>query len=105
MLDVDGDDQCDILAQRLPDLIWLEADDHAASSFNARTVASGLGVTGHGSSQGFALGDITGDGRLEYVVTAGDGIHYVIVAATSTGSRTVWAKNGFVTMLQPMSAR
>lgn len=77
MCDVDGDDRIDILAQRLPEVVWLEATDATATNFESRVVVTGLGATGHGSSQGFAAGDLTNDGKLNYVLTTGDGIYYL----------------------------
>lgn len=78
VLDIDGDKFADILAQRLPDLVWLEYQDDPKPGFVEKVVATGLKATGHRSSQGFALGDLTGNGRSEFVFTAGDGIHFAI---------------------------
>ncbi len=74
MLDVGLDGKIDIIAQRLPDLIWLEAKDRSATAFLEHVIATGIGTTGHGSSQGFVMGDITGDGVDDYVLTTGEGI-------------------------------
>ncbi len=79
MCDIDHDDRADILAQRIPQIVWLEATDARATEFELRVVVDGLGATGHDSSQGFTAGDITGDGRLDYVLTSGDGIHYLSI--------------------------
>ena len=77
VLDVDGDEQADILAQRLPELVWLKPQDLAAGRFDAMVIATDIKATGHRASQGFALADLTGDDRPEFIVTAGNGIHYV----------------------------
>ena len=79
MLDLGSDRRIDILAQRLPELVWLEANDRSASSFTEHVFASGLGATGHGGSQGFVMGDINGDHADEYVLTTGEGIFVVFI--------------------------
>ncbi|MCA9127777.1 MAG: VCBS repeat-containing protein, partial [Planctomycetales bacterium] len=79
MLDLGRDQRVDILAQRLPELIWLKADDASGSSFSEHTIVNGIGATGHGGSQGFAMGDVFGDRDLEYVLTTGEGIFVVSV--------------------------
>ncbi|MCA9180932.1 MAG: VCBS repeat-containing protein, partial [Planctomycetales bacterium] len=79
MCDVDHDDCVDILAQRIPQIVWLEATDSKATEFELRVITDGLGATFHDSSQGFTAGDVTGDGRQDFVFTSGDGIDYLSI--------------------------
>jgi hypothetical protein len=81
IVDVDGDGRCDILSQALPDILWYEAKDEAGSSFTSLKVATGISMTDHGSSQGYAVGEIVGGGKPEFVFTAGDGIYIIQIPA------------------------
>jgi hypothetical protein len=90
ILDVDGDDRCDILSQALPDILWYEAEDVPGSSFTSKTVATGIPATDHGSSQGYAVGEIMGGGKPEFVFTSGDGIYVVQIPANP--SQGNWPK-------------
>lgn len=74
MLDLQQDGKMDILAQRLPEIVWLKGTTTSGDAFKEHVIASGIGSTGHGSSQGFATGDINGDGLEDYVLTTGEGI-------------------------------
>lgn len=77
ILDVDGDKRLDILAQRLPELVWLKPQDDSLTHFQSIIVASDLVPTGHRSSQGFAIADLTGDGQFEFIFTDGNGLHFL----------------------------
>ena len=77
MLDVDGDNLVDIIAQDLPLLYWLEADNEDATAFTARVVADQIPATSHGNSQGYALGQVIPGGRQEIVLSSGNGVYFV----------------------------
>ncbi|MCA9441731.1 MAG: VCBS repeat-containing protein, partial [Candidatus Omnitrophica bacterium] len=74
-LDVDGDAFGDVIAQALPDLWWLEANDRNGSRWTFRRIGSVPKAT-HVNSQGFALGQIIPEAKPEIVVAGGDGIYY-----------------------------
>ncbi|MCA9427852.1 MAG: VCBS repeat-containing protein, partial [Candidatus Omnitrophica bacterium] len=73
--DVDGDAFGDVIAQALPDLWWLEANDRNGSRWTFRRIGSVPKAT-HVNSQGFALGQIIPEAKPEIVVAGGDGIYY-----------------------------
>ena len=50
-VDVDGDQLADIIAEDLPHVIWLEADDLNGTSWNARLIGE-IPRTGHKNGQG-----------------------------------------------------
>lgn len=73
--DVDGDDRGDLIAQALPDILWIEAAGDHGETWRIRKVARAH-KTEHVNSQGFALGQLIPGGRLEIVLASGEGIHY-----------------------------
>jgi len=73
--DVDGDDRGDLIAQALPDILWVEAVDERGETWHIRKVAEAP-KTGHVNSQGFALGQLISGGRPEIVLASGEGIYY-----------------------------
>ncbi len=72
-VDVDGDQMADIIAEDLPNVVWLEADDLNGSSWNARKVAE-IPATGHKNGQGSGIADIVPGGRDEVLLAAEGGI-------------------------------
>lgn len=93
--DVDGDAQADVIAQALPDVYWLEADDESAQSWTPRKVGT-VPATSHVNSQGFELADVFAGGRPE-VLIAGNGDIYALeipdAPADTTWPRTRLAAN------------
>lgn len=73
--DVDGDARGDIIAQALPDILWVEAADERGDAWVVRKVAEAP-VTSHVNSQGFRLGQLVPGGKPEIVVASGNGIYY-----------------------------
>ena len=84
ILDVDGDARGDVLAQALPNLFWLEADDANGTSWTATQVANGFPATGHGNGQGYRLADLEPGGKPEFIFTTGAGMYYVRIPADPT---------------------
>ena len=80
VVDVDGDTFADVIAQGLPTVYWLEADDQSGTSWTARGIAS-LPETSHVNSQGYGLAQIVSGGRPEIVLATGDGVHYLEIPA------------------------
>jgi hypothetical protein len=76
LVDGDGDEHADVIAQALPDVYWLEATSQDASRFSALKIGT-LPKTGHVNGQGYGLADVDGDGRDDVLMTAEDGVYGV----------------------------
>ena len=74
VMDVDGDEYGDVIAQALPNIYWLEADNRSANSWKSIKVGE-IPATSHINSQGFAKAQIIAGGKEEFVI-AGDGNIY-----------------------------
>jgi hypothetical protein len=72
-VDVDGDRFADVIAQDLPEVVWLEADDLEGTSWNARIIGN-LPPTGHRNGQGYGTADLVPGGKQEIVLAAKGGI-------------------------------
>jgi hypothetical protein len=72
-VDVDGDQMADIIAEDLPDVLWLEADDFNGSSWSARKIGE-VPRTGHKNGQGSGIADIIPGNRPEVLLAAEGGI-------------------------------
>ena len=68
--DVDGDRHADVIATALPDVWWLEATSDP-DEWTGRVVAS-VPPTGRPNGQGYRLGDLTGDGKDEIILSGGE---------------------------------
>lgn len=86
IVDIDGDNRTDILMQNLPEILWLEATNATATAFTSRTVAAGFATTSHGSSQGYARGQVIAGGPAEFVFTSGGGIELLPTPADPTAA-------------------
>jgi hypothetical protein len=73
-VDVDGDAHPDVIAQALPEVVWLEAEDDSLRTWR-RTVVGELPKTGHNNGQGYVRADLDGDGRPEVLLAAADGVY------------------------------
>ena len=73
-VDVDGDHLADIIAQDLPNVVWLEADDFNGSSWSARKIGQ-IPRTGHKNGQGSGIADILAGGKMEVLLAAEGGIY------------------------------
>jgi len=73
-LDVDGDTHADVIATALPDVFWCEANDDTLGAWR-RTKIGSVPKTGHVNGQGYGKADLDGDGRLEILLAAADGIY------------------------------
>lgn len=74
-VDVDGDNFGDIIAEALPNVYWLEAEDMQGSSWKAIQIGT-MPKTHHVNSQGYDLAQIIPGGKPEILLSAGDGIYY-----------------------------
>jgi hypothetical protein len=72
-VDVDGDQMADIIAEDLPHVIWLEADDLNGTSWSARKIGE-VPQTGHKNGQGSRIADILQGGKMEVLLAAEGGI-------------------------------
>jgi hypothetical protein len=74
-VDVDGDPFADIIAQALPDVYWIEAEDRLGNSWKAKKIGA-LPKTGHVNGQGYMLGQIIQGRKPEILLSSGNGIYY-----------------------------
>lgn len=74
VVDVDGDEYGDIIAQALPGVYWLEATNKEGTSWKAMKIGE-IPATSHVNSQGFEKAQIFAGGKEEFVI-AGDGNIY-----------------------------
>lgn len=75
MLDVDGDEFADIIAQALPDVYWFEATNKQGTNWEGQKIGQ-VPATSHTNSQGFEKGQIISGGKEEFVI-AGNGNIYL----------------------------
>jgi hypothetical protein len=74
IMDVDGDEYGDVIAQALPDVYWFEATGENGEYWKALKIGQ-VPATSHTNSQGFAKAQIVSGGKEEFVI-AGDGDIY-----------------------------
>ncbi len=86
-MDVDGDHLADIIAEDLPNVIWLEADDLNGSSWSARVIGK-IPPTGHKNGQGSGIADIIPGAKKEILLAAEGGIF--CAAIPDNPSTTQW---------------
>ena len=70
ILKVDDDEFIDVVAQRLPDIFWLEPQDRLGSKWKALKVAE-MPATSHGNGQGYVLAQIVPGGKPEILFSGG----------------------------------
>ncbi len=75
-LDVDGDEFADCIAEALPEVYWLEAQDRRGQQWKAIKIAR-LPAAQHVNGQGFATAQLVPGGRPEVVLTTGQGACYL----------------------------
>ncbi len=77
-VDVDGDEYADVIAEALPDVYWLEAQDKQGDRWKATKIGT-VPKTDHVNGQGYILGQIVAGGKPEVILAAGDGIYYFVI--------------------------
>ena len=77
-VNVDDDDCADVVAQALPDVYWLEADDRMGKSWKVKIIAQ-LPKTGHNNGQGYRVADVFKGGKPEILLTANGGVYALII--------------------------
>ncbi|MBN1290366.1 MAG: VCBS repeat-containing protein [Candidatus Latescibacteria bacterium] len=82
-VDVDGDRYGDVIAEALPDVYWIEADDINGKSWKANKISS-IPKTGHVNGQGYKLAQIKKGGKPEILLSSGDGIYCIGIPANPT---------------------
>ncbi len=85
-IDVDDDRFADVIAEDLPNVIWLEADDLNGTSWNARIIGQ-IPRTGHKNGQGAGTADIIKGGKKEIVLAAEGGIFCVEIPGEPVGGK------------------
>ncbi len=74
VMDIDGDEYGDVIAQALPNVYWFEATNKEGTSWKSIKIGE-IPATSHTNSQGFARGQILSGGKEEFVI-AGNGNIY-----------------------------
>lgn len=87
-MDVDGDAFADIIAQSLPEVVWLEAVNEEGTVFQSRIIAN-VPATSHVNSQGFEKAQIVSGGKEEILI-AGNGNIYCIVVPEASEREALW---------------
>jgi hypothetical protein len=87
LLDVDGDDRGDAIAQNTEgtDLVyyWLEAGDAQGNSWSTVTAIGSVPRTGKNlGTQGHGLAQIEAGGKPEIVTSSGNGLYYFVIPAS-----------------------
>ena len=72
--DVDGDEYGDVIAEDLPDVYWLEAQDKQGAHWNAKRIGE-IPRTKHGNGQGYITAQIVPGGKAEILLSSGGGIY------------------------------
>ncbi|WP_395341159.1 FG-GAP repeat domain-containing protein [Ningiella sp. W23] len=88
IIDADGDDKLDIIAQALPQLYWYEMNDEGGFT---RTNIGEVPATTHVNSQGFTVANIVGDQRNEFII-AGNGNLFAFKAHSNDDGSVRWQK-------------
>ena len=79
-VNVDDDDFGDVIAEALPNVYWLEAEDAEALRWRATKIGT-LPKTGHINGQGYILAQIVAGGKPEIVLSCGGGVYYFEIPA------------------------
>ena len=74
IMDVDGDEYADLIAQALPDVYWIEATHKEATTWTSKIIGQ-VPATSHTNSQGFTQAQIVAGGKEEILI-AGNGNIY-----------------------------
>lgn len=75
-VDVDDDKNTDIIAEALPEVYWLEAENEAATSWRA-TLIGQIPKTGHVNGQGYRTADLVAGGKPEILLAAHGGCYCI----------------------------
>lgn len=87
LVDVDGDEFTDVIAQALPNVYWIEAQNTQNSSWKAISIAT-IPATSHTNSQGFEKVKLFGD--KESLLIAGNGDIYAIQIPDKKAEKGNW---------------
>ena len=77
-INIDNDNCADVIAQALPDVYWLEAEDKTGKSWEAKKIAT-LPKTGHVNGQGYGAADIFKGGKPEIILAAEGGFYSIMI--------------------------
>ena len=83
IMDVDGDEYADLIAQALPELIWLEATNTEGTEWRTQVIGN-IPKTSHTNSQGFERGQLIAGGKEEFVIAGNGNIYLVEIPSTPT---------------------
>jgi len=88
MIDVDGDEFADVIAQSLPNVYWLEAEDENCTTWKSTVIAQ-IPKTSHINSQGFEKVALHGNAKSDIVI-AGNGNIYSISIPPKKADKGNW---------------
>lgn len=91
VLDVDGDETPDIIAQALPNLYWYEIENEEQGSFIQHEIGQ-VPASVNVNSQGFTLANIVGDERDEFIIAGNGNLYAFKVSATEDG-KVQWTEH------------
>ena len=91
LIDVDGDGVAnDIIAELLPNVYWMHADDANGTSWTSHQIASGVPKTGHGDGRTMRAAHLVdGNTKTDFVMTAGGG-DYLFQIPSDFRTNTNW---------------
>jgi len=88
-LNVDGDEFADVIGLRLPQILWLEANDREGNTWSYTEIGT-MRQTGHANSQEYALAQIIPGGKPEILLT--DEVNQYYFEIPSNPQNTPWPR-------------
>lgn len=88
-LDVDGDEFADVIGLRLPQILWLEANDREGKTWSYIEIGT-MRQTGHANSQEYSLAQIIPGGKPEILLT--DEVNQYYFEIPANPENTPWTR-------------
>lgn len=89
--DVDGDEFGDVIAEALPDVYWIEAQDMQGNIWNAKKIGE-IPPAGHVNGQGYTLAQLVAGGKQEILLSSGDGIYCIQIPEKPGEDKWIFTK-------------
>ena len=87
LVNIDDDEYADIIAEALPNVYWIEANDKLGTSWTY-TVITQVPATGHVNGQGYMVADLFKGGKPEIILATQEGPFVIEIPADA--SQKVW---------------